>query len=123
RPAGDIGIILETSSRPVTRLLGALIEIERLVKNREIVIPHQRRPAARRDQIDALDRVWPIADDITQTNNMLNAPSIELGQNGRKRLEIAVNIADDCKHTKPRVAFAALTRKTSPRASPWRRIV
>src|SRR5437660_12644789 len=36
-----VGIILELLSRPKTRRLGAAVEVERLIKYREIVISHE----------------------------------------------------------------------------------
>src|SRR5580700_10336206 len=64
RPPSRVRILLKTFPRPVTRLLGPLVEIERLVKNRKIMIPHQRSPAPRRYQIQTFHWIWPITHDI-----------------------------------------------------------
>src|SRR5208282_4613118 len=45
RAALGVGILLETFASPIASLFGALVEIERLVKNGKVVITHQRGPA------------------------------------------------------------------------------
>ena len=45
-PAGDVRVVLELLPRPEARLLGAAVEVVRLVEDGEVVVAHQRRPAA-----------------------------------------------------------------------------
>src|SRR5881396_1140897 len=49
-----IGIVLKLLPSPEASLLGAGVEVERLVKHREIVIAHERGTRARHHQVQAL---------------------------------------------------------------------
>src|SRR4051812_12331910 len=53
-PADGVGIILEALPGPVASLLRPAIEIERFVKDGEIVVSHERCAAAGDDQVEAL---------------------------------------------------------------------
>jgi hypothetical protein len=96
--AGGIGIIFKLPPGPETGGFGAAVEIKRLVEHGEIMIPHDRSPAARAHQVETFHGVRAIADDITQADDMLNRPPLNLRQNGSEGFEIGMDVTDDGEH-------------------------
>ena len=93
--------------RPVARGLGAGVEIERLVEDGEVVVAHQRRAAPLDDQVHALHRVGAVPDDVTEADDVLHPAPLDLGEDGRKGLQVRVDVADDGKHGGSRMRDAA----------------
>src|SRR6266568_1001051 len=96
--AHRIGISFEAISRPETGLLGAAVEIERLVKNRKVMVAHQRNPAAVGHNVQTFHRVGPIADDVAQADHVGDAAPVDLGKDGGQSLEVGVNVTDKGEH-------------------------
>jgi hypothetical protein len=98
RSTFNVRIVLKTLPGPVARLLRPAVEVERLVKHREVVISHQRRPASAGNKVKTLHWIRPIADHIAKADDVLDAAALDFFQNNRERFEIRVDVRDDGEH-------------------------
>ena len=76
-------------------LLGAGVEVRRLVEHCEIMISDQRPVAPIGHKIDADQRLGAVADDVPEVDDPLHAARLDVRQHGAQRLSIAVDVADD----------------------------
>ena len=89
-----LGLELELLTGPETGAFCSNIEVVGLVEHRLIMVAAQAESRALDNQIEALARTGTIPDDISQTDDILDASAIDVSQNGFERLEIAMNIGD-----------------------------
>ncbi len=56
----------------------------------------QQADLALHDQVDALARIRPIADDVAKTIDLVDPLPADIRQDGLERFEVAMDIADEC---------------------------
>jgi len=109
-PAGGaergIGLGVEDVAGPVTGAFGGGVEIGGLVEDGVVVVAHDGGAAAGADEVDALARIRTIADDVAETDDLLDAALGEIVEDGLEGFEIGVNVADDGEH-----AFSGLASR------------
>ncbi len=71
----------------------------------------QHRLTPRHDEVEARQRIRAVANDITQAQDLIDAASLDLGEDGPKSLQIPVDVADNRRHV------VAILRRGFPRGN------
>jgi hypothetical protein len=86
------------------------IEIERFIEYGVIMVAAKVDLAPLDHKIETLTRTCPIPDDVTQTENLLDAPPINVSQHRLERFQVAVNVGNHGEHRRKNSQFRARGR-------------
>ena len=92
---------LQNIAGPEACLLRPIVEICRLVKGRIIVVAQNAPLGLLNNQVQTFLGVWPVADNISETINRLDAALFNVAQNRGQGLQVRMYITYNCKHTSP----------------------
>jgi hypothetical protein len=92
-------VLLQHLAGPEAGLLRPGVEIRRLVEHGVIVIAQHAPLRLLDDQIEALPGVRTVADHVAQAVNLLDAPLLDIRQDGAQSFDVRMNIAENGKHT------------------------
>src|SRR5262249_932341 len=98
-PPRNLRVVLELRARPETSLLGPAVEVERLIKDGEVVIAHQADFAPLDHQIQAFHRVRAVPDDVAEADDLRDASTRDLVEHDAESFKVAVDVTDDREHS------------------------
>ena len=95
-------VTVQFAASPETGLLGAEIEVCGLVEDSEIMISHDGLLAVLGDEVEALQGIWPVADNIAKADDSADVEILDAFEDGLEGLEVAVDVRNDRKHVLPK---------------------
>jgi hypothetical protein len=79
---------------PENRSLCAAAESIR-IKQRSVVVIAQQRNLKVEAKVNAFPRIWPVSDDVAQTEEASDSLGPNVGQDSLKRLQVTVDVTDN----------------------------